>query len=345
MGPLWSFTGVGGGPPAGRGSVSRLSRAGGAVIAVDLFAGLGGWTVGAQAAGWRVAWAANHWPTAVEYHARNHPQVQHVCQDLRQADWSRLPPHDVLIAAPACQGHSRAGRPGRAHGRGRAVRHDEDRASAWAVIDALDACGSPFALVENVPEFRRWRLYGAWRGCLERLGYAVEEHVINAADLGAPQDRARLFVVARRGRRPLRLTLPRRTPAPISSVLRLADGPWAPIVRPGRGAGVLRRVARARSRGLGGAFLVQHVTGHPGRSLARPIGTLTTKDQWAIVRGHLMRPLLVEELLAAMTFPSGHVLPRKEDGSWHRTACHRLLGNAVAPLVAEEVCRAVERAA
>ena len=30
--------------------------------AIDLFAGLGGWSTGARAAGVQVLWAANHWP-------------------------------------------------------------------------------------------------------------------------------------------------------------------------------------------------------------------------------------------------------------------------------------------
>jgi site-specific DNA-cytosine methylase len=39
--------------------------------AVDLFAGLGGYTEGAQMAGVSVVWAANHWRLAVDAHARN----------------------------------------------------------------------------------------------------------------------------------------------------------------------------------------------------------------------------------------------------------------------------------
>lgn len=32
--------------------------------AIDLFAGLGGWSTGARMAGVDVLWAANHWPDA-----------------------------------------------------------------------------------------------------------------------------------------------------------------------------------------------------------------------------------------------------------------------------------------
>lgn len=71
------------------------------MTAVDLFAGLGGFSEGARLAGVRVAWAANHWQAAVDTHARNHLETAHSCQDLHQADWTRVPAHDVLLASPA----------------------------------------------------------------------------------------------------------------------------------------------------------------------------------------------------------------------------------------------------
>ena len=56
--------------------------------AIDLFAGGGGFTEGAEQAGCEVVLAANHWPAAVATHAANHPRAKHVCQDLQQADWT-----------------------------------------------------------------------------------------------------------------------------------------------------------------------------------------------------------------------------------------------------------------
>lgn len=76
--------------------------------AIDLFSGLGGWSTGARAAGVQVLWAANHWPEAVKWHAANHTSTEHVCQDLHQAQWENVPAHDLLLASPCCQGHSKA---------------------------------------------------------------------------------------------------------------------------------------------------------------------------------------------------------------------------------------------
>ena len=49
-------------------------------------------------AGVPVLWAANHWPLAVATHSRNHPNPQHLCQDLHQANWATVPAHDLLLA-------------------------------------------------------------------------------------------------------------------------------------------------------------------------------------------------------------------------------------------------------
>ena len=122
---------------------------------IDLFAGLGGFSTGAKMAGCNVVWAANHWRAAVDMHTLNHPNTLHICQDLQQADWSQVPAHDLLMASPACQGHSRARGKDRAH-------HDAQRSTAWAVVSAAESHRPAVVLVENVPEFAQWTLYPAW---------------------------------------------------------------------------------------------------------------------------------------------------------------------------------------
>lgn len=69
------------------------------IRAIDLFAGAGGFTTGAEMAGCQVVWAANHWREAVDVHARNHPGTVHACQDLHQTDWTTVPAHDLLLAS------------------------------------------------------------------------------------------------------------------------------------------------------------------------------------------------------------------------------------------------------
>ncbi|SMP72791.1 C-5 cytosine-specific DNA methylase [Noviherbaspirillum suwonense] len=195
--------------------------------AIDLFAGAGGFSTGATMAGCNVVWAANHWQSAVEIHATNHPGAQYVCQDLHQAHWVAVPAHDILLASPCCQGHSKAR--GKANGN---PQHDASRSTAWAVVSAAEYHRPAFAVIENVPEFLRWSLYPAWRLAMEALGYCLSPHVVDTADHGVTQHRERLFIVAARAKRPLLLNLRKREHVPASSFIDFTAGSWHPIEKP-----------------------------------------------------------------------------------------------------------------
>lgn len=306
------------------------------MIAVDLFAGAGGFSTGAVMAGCTVAWAANHWPAAVAIHAQNHPATAHACQDLQQTDWRTVPRHDVLLASPCCQGHSKAR--GKANGN---PQHDASRSTAWAVVSAIECRRPGFGVVENVPEFLQWSLFPAWRMALEALGYSLAIHVLDAADHGVPQHRVRLFIVLSRSRSPLQLDLPKRPHVPASSFIDFTGGSWQPINKPGRAPATLARIAHGR-RVHGDRFIAPYYgagSGLTGRCLSRPIGTITTRDRWSVIDGDRMRMLNVRESCAAMTLPEGYILPANVHQAKH------MVGNAVAPLQACDVINAIQAAA
>lgn len=301
--------------------------------AIDLFAGAGGFSTGARMAGCDVVWAANHWQSAVDIHALNHPDAQHACQDLHQANWMTVPKHDLLLASPCCQGHSRAR--GKDHGN---PQHDASRSTAWAVVSALEYHRPAAGIVENVPEFTRWALYPAWRHAVEALGYCLTPMVLDAADHGVPQHRERLFIVMVRASRPILINLPKREHIPASSFIDFDAGNWQPIHRPGRAAATLARIAAGR-RVHGERFISSYYGNEKGgRSIHRPIGTITTRDRHAIIDGDRMRMLSVPEARAAMSFPVGYKLPTQS-----RLAMH-MLGNAVCPLEACDVITAIKAA-
>lgn len=306
------------------------------MMAIDLFAGLGGFSTGAELAGIEVVWAGNHWPEAVEIHAANHPGAQHACQDLQQTNWRDVPAHEIMLASPCCQGHSKAR--GKANGN---PQHDASRSTAWAVVSAAEYHRPSFAVIENVPEFTRWALYPAWCAAMHALGYALTPMIIDAADHGTPQHRVRLFIVAVRAKHPLDIKIHRRDYVSASSFVEFDSGSWQLIDKPGRAANTLARVAAGRST-FGGRFLMPYYgggSGLTGRDLARPIGTITTRDRWALVDGEKMRMLSANETRAAMGFPANTILPAQ-----HRLAVH-MLGNAVAPPAARDVLIAMLEAA
>ena len=307
-----------------------------AMRVVDLFAGAGGFSTGAALAGCSVVWAANHWDTAVEWHKRNHPGAQHICQDLHQADWSRVPSHDLMLASPCCQGHSKAR--GKKSGN---PQHDVSRSTAWAVVSAAEYHRPEFIIVENVPEFLQWDLYRAWEMAMQALGYAVSPHIVDAADLGVPQNRVRLFLVLSRSTAPLDLKLPKLDHKPASSFVDFDSDKWQPINKPGRAVATLNRVSSGRKK-HGDRFLMPYYksgSGLTGRSLNRPIGTITTRDRWAVVDGDRMRMLNRFECLAAMSFPETYQLP-----ATHKLAIH-LLGNAVCPEQARQIISGLNKVA
>lgn len=304
--------------------------------AIDLFAGLGGWSTGARMAGVEVLWAANHWPDAVQWHSANHPGAIHVCQDLHQANWSQVPAHDLLLASPCCQGHSRAR--GKSSGN---PQHDSSRSTAWAVVSALEFHRPEAALVENVAEFTRWALYPAWVQALQALGYQVAPHIVDCADLGVPQNRERLFLVCTRSRAPLMLQIQKRPHVAASSFIDFEAGSWSAIEKPGRAIATIERVQNGRAA-HGERFVMPYYStgsGRTGRCLSRPIGTIPTRDRWAVVDGDRMRMLTADEVLRAMSFPADTKRPAN-----HRLTVH-MAGNAVPPVAGAEIIRALQAAA
>ncbi len=314
-------------------SGQKLSKLSGRRIdAVDLFAGLGGFTEAASISGVRVRWAANHWPVAVRFHSENHPHVEHSCQDLHQADWERVPRHDLLLASPCCQGHAKARGKERPH-------HDKSRSTAWAVVSCAEFHRPYAVIVENVPDFLSWALYPAWAAAMGALSYSLSINVFNAADAGTPQDRRRLFIVATRSKSPVAINAPEESHRPASAIIEWNEGSWSQVNRAGRAAATLERYEHGRDH-FGRRFCFSYYGNtRTSRSIDRPIGTITTRDRWAIVDGDRMRMLSASECRAAMGFRSSYVLPRD-----HRVAVH-LLGNAVPPALAAHVINEVRRAA
>jgi len=301
--------------------------------AVDLFAGLGGWTAGATLAGLRVVFAANHWRAAVDAHAANHPDVHHECQDLMQVDWRMLPDlrDGVLIASPACQGFSSNGRPGRVKPRA-AVKHQADRNTTWAVLAAADTARPAIILVENVPDLAQWDLFPAWCDTLRAMGYCVRADVVNAADHGVPQDRRRLIVQALRHAVPQAIE-PTRARRGLLHVLEDGDS-WHLIAS--KRPGIASRMRAAQGRGGRSCFWA-NVDSARGRGLDELAPTMTTRSagQWYLLRGAHCRMLTVGELQRVQGFPDSYRLPAE------RTLAGKLLGNAVPPPMARAIVEQV----
>ena len=301
---------------------------------IDLFAGGGGTTEGATAAGVKILWAANHKQSVVDTHMINHPNTLHSCQDLQQADWSLVPKHDILYASPCCQAHSLAAGAAR-----NSLKADLSRSTAWAVVSCLEAHRSKGALIENVPEFLSWILFPAWKMAIEALNYSLSFNLVNLAPLGGPQNRKRLIIAITPSKNPIELELPDREIGTARSIVDLSMEPYKWDDVSNRVKATQLRVANGRKK-YGEVFLdASYGSARCGRSLDKPLGTVTTINKHSLVIGDKIRPLSLSELSLAQTFSPNYVWPKG------KTLSKAMIGNAVPPLMAKEVTLAFLRAA
>lgn len=293
--------------------------------AVDFFAGAGGWTTAARALGVEVELSANHWDVAVATHIANHPNTRHLCQDVNLVNWNVVPRTELFISSPSCQGHANA--------RGSdQPRHDTARATAWVVIDALTYLQPRMFVVENVPEMvDDWILWDAWKLAVERLGYKFTINRLDAAEFGVAQHRERVFIVGTRVGKPPTIVSPRLPLVPARAILDLDGGEWSPVDE--HVEATIARAAAGRAA-HGRTFVMPYYgsgSGLTGRSLDRPLGTITTRDRWAIVRGRDMRMLHHGENGRAMGFPEGYKM------AGDKKEIMQQFGNAVVPHQGVEV--------
>ena len=183
---------------------------------VDLFAGAGGISSGFVGQGYRVVLAVDSDPAACRTYRFNHPAVpetQVVCGRLeslvrRQGGLARLAGArtvDVLTAGLPCQGFSKVGYRTKPHLEERPTLTTDPRNHLFRpLLMAVRQLLPRAVVVENVPDMGLASATATAvstrleRG-LKREGYSVQAFVLNAADLGVPQVRNRLFVVAAKG--------------------------------------------------------------------------------------------------------------------------------------------------
>jgi len=193
-------------------------------LAVDLFAGGGGLSLGLEDAGFRVALAADYDRWAVQTHAANFrglaeqldlsdPTIEQRLVDLlKQADVA------LIAGGPPCQPFSRAGRSGiRALvEEGRRAAYD-DRRDLWRVWLRIVLAVRPRAvMLENVPDMALGDDLTVVRlivNALQEAGYQTHLDIVEAPEYGVPQHRQRLILVALRDQQ-----RPFAWPAPVGRV-------------------------------------------------------------------------------------------------------------------------------
>jgi DNA (cytosine-5)-methyltransferase 1 len=168
--------------------------------AIDLFSGCGGLTLGLKQAGFRVIGAVENDRLAVETYRANNKRVVVWEQDIRRLSGAEVMRRlklrrgqlDLLAGCPPCQGFSTLttlnGRVGK----------DKRNDLVFQFLRFVRVLRPKAVMMENVPGLARNRRFKELRCKLRKLGYRVNQDVLNAADYGVPQRRRRFILVAGR---------------------------------------------------------------------------------------------------------------------------------------------------
>lgn len=213
---------------------ARTQAKAGRPLAIDLFAGCGGLSLGLHDAGFEVVLAVDHDPFAIETHRHNLPGP---ALDLDLSQPERIDslvgllkdlPIDLVAGGPPCQPFSRAGRPKIRSlvEEGSRPAHDA-RSELWqAFLEVVERVKPRAVLLENVPDMALGEEVVILRIIVERLarlGYSTEARLLEAKDYGVPQHRQRLIVVGMRSG--LTFDWPQPTQAPVTLRQAIGDLP------------------------------------------------------------------------------------------------------------------------
>jgi DNA (cytosine-5)-methyltransferase 1 len=297
---------------------------------VDLFCGAGGLSLGLKKAGLRQRLAVDSDPQCVASYRANFPR-----SNVRLATIETLDAREitrelqdtsayVLAGGPPCQLFSRLHQqqPGGDH-------------VVFAYLKLVRALRPPYLVFENVPQIASYRdVWGAFLRTLKSSGYHIWSAVINAADLGVPQSRHRLVVVASR-RSPVSIVLPQRVHRTVRQAI--GDMPRADPAIPNHVTMQLSdanfaRIRSIRTAGGNSRFSKGFSDSYARMHWDKPAPTITTRcvsfSNGRFGHPKFDRALTVREAARLQGFPDTFLF---EGGVWSTA---RQVGNAVPPPLA-----------
>jgi DNA (cytosine-5)-methyltransferase 1 len=216
-------------------------------VAVDLFAGAGGLSLGLEQAGFDVVSSVEYDPVHATTHAFNFPHTDVLCDDAAKisvntllesikAGWKKHHPDlewsgkvDLVAGGPPCQGFSWMGK--------RQV-DDARNDLIFHFFRLTNALQPKYFVMENVPGIasgQHSELLDDLISRFRKAGYVVPApQILNAADYGVPQDRKRFILLGyREDMTPVSHPVPTVRPVrPVRSTLRplTQDLPLGPSV-------------------------------------------------------------------------------------------------------------------
>ena len=167
-------------------------------IALDLFCGSGAVTLGLKQAGFNVVGAVDLDHGACRTYRANHPDVRLIEEDIRSVSPDRfadLIPNklDLLVVCAPCQPFSSQNR--------RRSNEDIRNDLVRTAIPFIECFNPSLVFLENVPGLENSDVFGGFTKWLrDEAGYTLSGPMrIDAAELGVPQRRTRMILVAAKG--------------------------------------------------------------------------------------------------------------------------------------------------
>lgn len=168
-------------------------------IAIDLFSGCGGLTLGLKQAGFKVVGAVDNDHLSVVTYRANHSEVFVWEEDISELSTLKIKRKlgirkrklDLLAGCPPCQGFSTI-RTLNGYRIIKDPRNDLIKEFYRFVKDFMPKA----VMLENVPRLADDERFKTFLGQMKNLGYIGNYDVLNAADYGVPQRRRRLIYLA-----------------------------------------------------------------------------------------------------------------------------------------------------
>lgn len=158
---------------------------------IDLFAGAGGMTLGfTRFTGhpFESVWANDFNEYAAKTYNANFANHCHVGDivDILQNPKIKIPPADVVIGGPPCQGFSLLNK----------FRDGDQRKQLWRpFMEIVERSGASIFVMENVPQLLGSFEHGEIVELAHTMGFKVRSAKLCAADYGVPQVRWRAFII------------------------------------------------------------------------------------------------------------------------------------------------------
>lgn len=159
---------------------------------IDLFSGLGGFHTGFTKSGYECVFASEIDESLRELYQKNYGIKPH--GDITRIDAKDIPAHDVICAGFPCQPFSLAGQQ-------KGVACPTSGKLIDDVVRIADYHKPKFVLLENVPNILTIADGSFWehiKSSFHKIGYHIDYRIISPVEVGIPQNRKRIFIVANR---------------------------------------------------------------------------------------------------------------------------------------------------